>query len=891
MLRKLYHRLRAHLLKKRMEGEMDAELRFHLEMETIKNISRGMSAEEARLAARRDFGGVEQVKEAYRDVSRFRWIEDIWQDLRHGVRILLKRPGFTLIALVTLSLGIGVNTAVFSLVNAALLRPLPLSQPERIVEVTPVKKDYNIGAFSYPFYRDYRDKNEVFDGLAAYRFAPMSLSRTGHEGDRGYQNELVWGFLVSGNYFDVLGVRALRGRMFTQEEDRVPGANPVVVLSYGCWQRRFGGDPHLVGKTIKINGHDFTVVGIAPEEFKGTVLILAPEIYTPMMMAKVIQPGDDFLERRGNLGTFALGRLKQGMSVAQARESLNLLAVQFGREYPGFEDVKFILSSPGFIVPAFRTGTLGFAGAMLLIVALVLLIACTNLANLLLARAARRRKEMAVRLSLGAGRWRVMRQLLTENLLLALAGGAVGWLIAAGMVNLVEAFKPPIDIPLMIDLSPDWRVMIFTIAVSSLTGVFIGLAPALQATRVDLVSALKDESSVGRDRRSRLVSALVVAQIALSLVLLVAAGLILRSLQQVKIAGSGFDVERTLTVSVDLGLQGYTEARGREFYKQLISRVESLPGVGSASYIGYLPLNLDLNMTGIYAEGQPYTRGSDLPNIMYNGVWPRYFETMGISLLEGRDFTMRDDGEESRVVIINQTFARRFWPGQDPVGKRLRRGGPDQPFWQVIGVAKDSKYWSLGESPQPYVYFPLPREYDESLSLIVNTTAEPQSMINAIRHEVERLDPTLPLYDVKTMNEHLRFSLFPLRVGAWIAGSFALLALALAGLGIYGVMAYAVSQRTREIGIRMALGAQAGNVMKLVVKRGMFLALVGLVFGLAGAIMLTRLMSSVLYGVSATDFVTFVAVTFLLGLVVLIACYLPARRATRVDPMSALKCD
>jgi predicted permease len=476
-------------------------------------------------------------------------------------------------------------------------------------------------------------------------------------------------------------------------------------------------------------------------------------------------------------------------------------------------------------------------------------------------------------------------------MLLALAGGAGGWLIAVGMIDLVQAFKPPIDFPLMIDLSPDWRVMVFTITISSLTGIFIGLAPALQATRVDLVSALKDESMIGRYRRSRLVSVLVVAQIALSLVLLVAAGLILRSLQRMNMTGPGFDVERTLTVSVDLGLQGYNEGRGREFYKQLISRVEALPGVSSASYIGYLPLNLDLSSSGIYAEGQPFTRAADLPVIQHNNVWPHYFETMGITLLQGRDFTMRDEGEESRFVIVNEFFAKRFWPGEDPVGKRLRRGGPDRPFWQVIGVAKDSKYWSLGESPQPYVYFPLPREYDESLSLIVNTTAEPQSMINAIRHEVERLDPILPLYDVKTMNEHLRFSLFPLRVGAWIAGSFALLALALAGLGIYGVMAYAVSQRTREIGIRMALGAQAGSVMKLVVKRGMFLALVGLVFGLAGAIMLTRLMSSVLYGVSATDFVTFVVVTLLLILVVLIACYLPARRATRVDPMIALRCD
>ncbi|MGH9768485.1 MAG: ABC transporter permease [Blastocatellia bacterium] len=810
-------------------------------------------------------------------------MQTLIQDLRYGARTLLKKPGFTLIAVLTLGLGIGANTAIFSLVNTAMLRPLPVAQPERIVEVIPLWKGAGIGAFSYPGYKDFRDKNEVFDGLVAYFPEPMNLTQSG-------VNERVWGYLASGNYFDVLGVRAFKGRMFTQEEDRVPGAHPVAVVSYGCWQRRFGGDPNLVGRGVKLNGHDFTIIGVAPEGFRGTVLFFEPDFYAPMMMAKQIAPGESsWFENRGNGGILAFGRLKPGVSATQARESLNLLMAQVAREVQYFKGMTFSVTPAGLAVPLFRLGTLGFAGVLMATVALVLLIACVNLANLSLARAAQRRKEIAIRLSLGAGRLRIVRQLLTESVALSLAGGVVGWMIAIWMIDLVAAFKPPVDFNLLIDLTPDWRVMAFTLTVSFITGALFGLAPALQASKVDLIPALKDEAGLGGYRRSRFRSGLVVAQVALSLLLLIAAGLIVRSLQQTQMIGPGFEAENRITMSVDLGLQGYDEARGREFYKQLIARVESLPGVRAASYIDSLPLNLDFNGVNIYIEGQPFTRVSDLPNMPYGLVWPRYFDAMGIPLLEGRDFTMREDKEESRFVIVNETFARRFWPGQNPIGKRLSRGGPDNQRFEVVGVVKDGKYWTLGEAPKPFVYFPIAREYNGNMSLVVHTGVEPQSVINAIRREVERLDANLPLYDVKTMSEHMRFSLLPLRTGAWAAGGFALLALALAGLGIYGVMAYAVSQRTREIGIRMALGARGGDVMRLVVKQGMWLALVGLAIGLAGALVLTRLMSSVLYGVSATDLVTFAGVTLLLGLVVLIACYLPARRATKVDPMTALR--
>src|SRR5262245_31430954 len=813
-------------------------------------------------------------------------MQTLWQDLRYGTRTLLMKPGFTLIAIITLGLGIGSNTAIFSLVNTVTLRPLPGAETERIVEVTPLGKDAGgIGAFSYPAYKDFRDKNDVFDGLVVYLPAPMNLSQNG-------VNERVWGYLASGNYFDTLGVRAFKGRMFTQEDDRVPGAHPVAVVSYGCWRRRFGGDPNIVGKTIKLNGHDFTIVGVTPKGFIGTVLVFEPDFYTPMMMAKQIAPGgSNWFENRGNSGLLAFGRLKRGVTATQARESLNLLAPQFAREDQGLEGTTFSVTPPGLAFPMIRHGALGFAGVLMATVALVLLIACVNLANLSLARATQRRKEIAIRLSLGAGRLRIVRQLLTESVTLSLAGGVVGWLIALWMIDLVAVFKPPVDFNLLINLKPDWRVMFFTMVVSFVTGAFFGLAPALQASRVDLIPALKDEAGLGGYRRSRCRSGLVVAQVALSLMLLIAAGLIVRSLQRVQMIGPGFEVENRITMSIDLSLQGYDEARGREFYKQLITRVESLPGVRAASYVGALPLNLDFNGGSIYAEGQPFTRASDLPTVPTGEVWPRYFETMGIPLLEGRDFTTRDDKEESRFVIVNETFARRFWPGQNPIGKHLSRGGPDGQRFEIVGVVKNGKYWTLGEDPRPFVYFPLTREYGSDLTLVVNTSVEPQSMINTIRREVERLDANLPLYDVKTMSDHLRLSLFPLRAGAWVAGGFALLALLLAGLGVYGVMAYAVSQRTREFGVRMALGARGADVMRLVVRQGMWLALVGLAIGLAGALVLTRLMSSVLYGVSATDVVTFTGVTLLLGSVVLIACYLPARRAAKVDPMIALRCD
>ena len=805
------------------------------------------------------------------------------QDLRFSFRRLMKSPGFTVVALLSLALGIGANASIFSLVNTVLLRPLPATQPEQLVGVYGmVSGQSDVTLISYPNYTDYRERNEVFTDLLAYRFAPVSLSHGG-------TNERLWGYVVSGNYFDVLGVKPALGRTFTTEEDRTPNSHPVVVLSYGSWQRRFSGDPSIIGKTVLLNNHTFTIIGVAPEDFNGTEVAYAPELWAPAMMAGQIEPGNDWLTQRGNANLFVLGRLKQGVSRAQAEASLQSVTAQLAREYPddnGGRGVKLLPS--GLFTPEIRSAVVGFTGVLMAVVGLLLLIACVNLANLLLARATERRKEIAIRLALGASRARLVRQLLTESVLLSVAGGALGLLLAVWINDLVTAIKLPTDIALAFDLSLDWRVLAFTFLLSLLTGIVFGLLPALQSSNPNLVSSLKDDNVAGGFRRSRLRNALVVAQVALSLLLLVCAGLIVRSLEGARSINPGFNPENAVAVSFDVGLQGYDEAKGRQFQQRVVERVAALPGVQSATLVSNLPLSINYNSTNVYIEGQPFVNGSELPPVIPNKVGLNYFQTMGIGL-RGRDFTALDKEKESRVAIVNETFARNFFHGKEAIGKRFNFDGPTEPFWEIISVASDGKYNTLGEKPQPLVYLPLLRNYDSTVTLVARTTVNPQTVIAALRNEIKNLDPNLPLYDVKTLNEHMSIPLFPARMAALVLGSFGLLALILAAVGIYGVMSYAVSQRTHEIGIRMALGASRRDVLKLVVGQGMILTLVGIAIGLVGAFALTRLMASLLFTVSATDPVTFAGISALLAFVALVACYVPARRAAKVDPMVALR--
>ena len=806
------------------------------------------------------------------------------QDLRYGARMLFKRPGLTVIAIVTLALGIGANTAIFSLVNTVLLRPLPIDRPEQLVSLNNASTTTGevFPTFSYPNYRDFRDRNEVLDGLLCYRFSPISLSNNG-------VNERMWAYLVSGNYFDVLGVKPAIGRYFTQDDDRAKGAHPVTVLTYNCWQKRFGGSPDVIGRDVIVNGRSFQIIGVAQPGFQGSEISYVPEMWFTMMMITQIEPGDDYLENRDSNNLFVQGRLKNGVTSPQAEASLRNIAAQLASEHPNENENKTVELSPPGLFGAFMRGPIvGFAGVLMAIVGLVLLLACTNLANLLLARATERRKEIAIRLAIGASRWRLIRQLLTESVLLAALGGLIGFVLAYWLVGVLTGLKPPIDIPLSTDLQIDYRVLLFTAAVSLLTGVLFGLLPALQATKPDLVPALKDETSIGGYRRAWLRNGLVVFQVSLSLLLLICAGLVLRSLQQAQLLNPGFVPHHAIEMSFDLNLQGYDAPRTKEFKRTLLERARALPGVEYAGFSNYVPLTLNINSNGIFVEGAPPERGANIPSAMTSSASPGFISALGMELLQGRDFTEPQDARP-REAVINETFARRFWPGQNALGKRFNFEGAGAPWIEVVGVMRDGKYFSLSEDPTPFVYTSLRPENGSYLTMIVRTASEPQAAIAALRAEFQQLDANLPVYNVKTLTEHMSLPLFPARIAAVLLGSFGLLALILAAIGIFGVMSYSVSQRTREIGIRMALGASSVGIVKLVVGHGFKLVVVGMAIGLIGAFTGTRLMSALLYGVSATDTVTFTVIAVLLTSVALVACYLPARRATKVDPNEALR--
>jgi predicted permease len=815
-------------------------------------------------------------------------MESIIKDIRYGIRSLAKRPGFVFVAVVTLALGIGANTAMFSLLNTVLLRPLPVDHPEQIVSVSVRGKDDAMLAFSYPNYVDFRDRNQVLSGLLLYRFAPLSLSKDGN-------NQRIWSYEVSGNYFDTLGVRAVKGRTFSPEEDRTKLTHPVVVVSYSGWQRRFASDPDLVGKEILLNNHPFKVIGITPEEFRGTELIYTPDMFVPLSMLEWVEPGSKWIDNRDSKNLFAVGRLKPGVGRSEAEASLNILAQQLAKEYPNVnEGQSIILIPPGFIIPDLRNAVVSFAWVLMAAVVLVLFVACANLAGLLLARAMDRRKEIAIRLAMGANRWRLIRQLLTESIVLSVAGGVVGLLLALWLINLLLTFRPPLDFPLTVDISLDWRVMLFSFLISMMTGVVFGLAPALQSTRLALVPALKDTAAQGGGQsRNRLRGALVVVQLALSLVLLIGAGLVVGALQQLQTLNPGFNPNNAMTASMDVGLQGYDDAKGEQFYKQLVTRVEALPGVKSASVTTSIPLSLNYSSNSVYVEGQSSERGANVPIAMVASVGPRYFETMETPILAGREFTPEDKKDGTKTAIVNETFVRRLFPGLSSpgtaIGKRISFDSGTGPFVEVVGVARDGKYFNIAEEPRPFVWTPTTQNFWLNQTLVVRTAGDPGSVIGPVRSEVRALDPTLPLFDVKTMNEHMRLSLFPARVAASVLGLFGLVALILAVIGIYGVTSYSVSQRTREIGIRMALGANKREVLRLILASGAKLAFLGVVIGLVVATVLTRLATSLLFGITPAYTLTFVLISAVLTFAALLACYVPARRAAKTDPLVALR--
>ncbi len=817
-------------------------------------------------------------------------MQTLWQDLRYGARMLAKKPGLTLVVVLTLGLGIGANATIFSAVNALLLRPLPVKDPEQIVALG--MRDNHLEfphGLSYEDFLDYREKNEALSDLALYWTLSAGLS---HEG----RAERAIVDVVSANYFSLLGVDAIHGRTFLPDEDRVEGANPLMVLGYGYWQRAFGGNPQIIGETVKLNGHPFTVIGIAPKNFKGILEMLDKAAYVPISMVGQVAPGTS-LRGRANHNFQSIGRLKPGVSREQAESALNVVAAQLAQAYPdtnagvGIVVVPETEARPDIAVSSVMPRI--FAIFMLL-VGLVLLVVCANVANLLLARATGRTKEMAIRAAIGAGRGRLLRQLLTETALLALIGGALGLTLAFWATDLLASVGNNIRTDAVIDFnfSPDWRVYGFTLLVALIAGVIAGIAPAFRSVRADLIAVLKEggRSSSGAARH-RLSNLLVVSQMAVSLALLVGAWLFVQSMLKAKDIDMGFRQGNLLMLSMEPELQGYDEARSRRFYDDLAARVKNLSGVESASVASFVPFSGNTQGVQVSIEGAAVVKESEQPMIFSNFVDADYFQTMGVPLLRGRAFSSQDKADTTRVAIINETMARKFWPQADALGKRIRISERESERIEVVGIARDGKYMLLTEEPRPFLYLPLAQASASRGILHVRATVDPLSLVAQVRQEIRALDSDLPVFDVKSLDAHLSGSvaLAPVKLGAMLVGSFSLIAVLLAIVGLYGVISYSVSQRTQEIGVRLALGAQTGDVLKMIVGQGAKLVLAGMLIGLLAAFGLARLLASLLVGVNATDPLTFAMMALLLGAIGLLACWLPARRAVRVDPMVALR--
>jgi macrolide transport system ATP-binding/permease protein len=809
----------------------------------------------------------------------------LWQDIKFAARMFVKNPGFTLIAVLSLALGIGANSTIYSVVHAVLLRPLPVAEPEQLVALS-------ARAFSYPAYTDFRERNTAFSGLAAYSTEDFSVNAGG-------QSEVIAGSFVSGNYFDVLGVIASRGRTFLQEEDRTTGTHPVAVISYNLWQRSYGGASDIIGKTISLNNQPLTIIGVAPQGFRGMTLTRAPEVWVPIRMLRPLATGE--LTRLNpemrNWGWLSvIGRLKNGVSPEQAQAEVNAMTGALREAYPTETPSTFAVRITPITAAATgsrsRADVVRFVSILAAVVSLALLIACANVANLLLARASGRRKEIAVRLALGASRARIVRQLLVESLLLALLGGALGLLFGVWAMDALSIFALPGGISIgQLGLGLSREMLGFTLLISIITGIVFGLVPALQASQPDIAATIKDQGAVyAHGRAGGVRSLFLVVQIALCLVLIIGAGLFIRSLQSALSINPGFETERLALASVNLGLQRYTETGAENFYRDTIARIKSLPGVEAASWATSPPLVPGASyMLSVTIEGYE-PRAGEQPEAEFNFVSDEYFNTAGVQALRGRTFTEADNRGATPVVVINETMARRFFPDVDPIGRTIRVSREQR---TIVGIVRDAKYHSLNEDATPYVYAPLNQSIAdvglETLTLLVRTSGDPARVIDGVRGEIRAIDANLPISNVKTIRAHLGDALMAQRFGSAILSLFSLLTLVLASVGIYGVVAYLVGQRTREIGIRMALGADRGNILKLMMAKSIYPIVAGVGLGLGVAILLTRSLSNFLYGVSTTDPLTFALSALLLTAVALLASYIPARRATRVDPMIALR--
>jgi putative ABC transport system permease protein len=863
--------------RQRREREFAEELESHLSMHVEDNLRAGMSPEEARRLALIKLGGVAQITELHREQRGLPMLETLLQDLRFGLRMLRKNPGFSFVAILALALGIGANAAIFSVVNAILLRPLAFKDPDQLVTVTHLYPKLNLSApVSAPGFRNYQERGNVFANAAISTVVSLNLT------DQG-EPERIQARRVTASFFPTLGVEATLGRMFLAEEDQ-PGKNFVVVLSYGLWQRRFGGEANILGQSLALNGQNCVVIGVAPENFR---LYPDDDLWIPVALTP-----EQMAQNREYLAMIA--RLKPGVSFAQAQAAINNVVQQMIRETrnPPSDGGWGVVVKPlqEDMVKEIRPALLVLLGA----VGLVLLIACANVASLLLARTAARRREVAIRTALGARPWRLIRQLLTESVLLALAGGGLGLLLATWGVKLLVRLNANM-IPRAQEVGVDTGVLAFALVLSVLTGLLFGLAPALQSSKASLTETLKEggRSSYGAES-ARFRSLLVVTEIALALILAVGAGLLIKSFTRLLDVDPGFRSQNLLTMHIALPRSKYRDDhQSGAFYQQALEKVKALPGVQAAATVSSLPLSGSFWSGFFDIEGRAAPPGEQAPHADKRAVSHEYLQMMGIPLRRGRYFSEHDAPETPKAVIVDDVLARHYWPNEDPIGKRISfdsdRNG--QPVWrEIVGVAGAIKHKALDADSRGALYFPqLQVGGGAERYLVARTASAPLALVAAVRAAIQAVDKDQPIYLVKTMDEWVAESVAQKRFSTLLLGLFAAVAMILAAVGLYSVMSYAVSQRTHEIGVRLALGAQRRDVIKLVVRQGLALTLIGVALGVAAALALTRVLQNLLYGVSATDLATFAAVVLLLAFVALLACWIPARRATKVDPLVALR--
>jgi putative ABC transport system permease protein len=881
--------------RRQRETDLDEEIQAHLRLAAEERRAQGESTEEAHAAAIREFGNVASVKEVTRDMWGGRWFEHTARDMRYGLRMLCKSWVLTTTLVVTLALGIGANTSIFSVLNGWLLRPLPVRAPEQIMVLAFRIKHVADSHFSYPDLVEFQKQASAFSGVFGYAVGAAGFSAGGNPTEFAYS-------AVTGNYFSTLGVKPLIGRLLLPGEGEKRSKEILAVLGYSFWQKRLGGNPGVVGKQVLINGKQATVIGVVPRDFHGTFFAFEMDGYLSLNAVPLLENSSDFWTARRDRELFALGRLRLGMSRTRAQSIVDVVAGRLSTEYPASDKgatIRVIPETMARPAPFVTDFVPVIAGLFLVLPALVLLLACLNVANILLARATARRREMAVRAALGAGRGRLIRQMLTESLLLAFVGGASGvvfgeWAIHAAGLMLRPITSTTSSLAYHLDARLDWRVFTYTLAAALLSGILVGIWPALRLGRVSVNAVLheggrSDSRGAARHRGRNL---LLVAQVAGSLTLLVAAGLFVLSLKHAEHMDLGFDPDHVVNAMLDLRQIGFDDARSKVFFRELEEGLRARPGVQSASLSYTVPLGMPSADAAIYIEDHPLPPGQPAPQVSYNGVDPGYFETLRVPIVAGRTFTDSDDEAAPWVAIVNESMAKQFWPNQDPLGKRFSLESAHGPFISVVGLARDGQTgWAISPNPRTYFYIPLAQGFRSSLMLQVRTSLPPESMIPVVEAQIHKLAPDLPILNISTMQQavHGLGGLFMFQLAATLAAAMGVLGLALAAVGVYGVVSFSVARRTHEIGIRMALGAKPRDVLAEVARQGLQLTLIGIGIGLLAALGLSQMLRSLLLGVNPGDPVTFISVSLFLLAVALVATYLPARRATKVDPVVALR--